>query len=386
MSLIGEKDLEKLMNVKEKPCVSIFIPTERAGKEVLEEKNRTHLKSLWKEVTLKLEQQAVSKEKIDAIGEPVIKLIEDKSFWRHQSDGLAIFAAEDFFQKFTLPVNFETHTYVSKEFYIKPLVPMFSGDERFYLLALQLEDVALYEATTYSIGKVVVEDLIPSQLEERVGFDYKQKHLDFRSQNAGGEKTIFHGHGSDGEEVRKEEINRYFRAIDKGLDAVLHKDKAPLVVATQDYLFPIYKQANTYNHLFDKVISGNPSDTDMFGLHEKAVKTLEPLLEKTRREKKEKFAELNNTDKTGSSVTDILPAVQQGKVDTLFLENQTEIWGTYNSENMKTSIQEKQESNNYSLMNWAAKEVLKQGGNVFLMPRAQMPSKESKMNALYRFN
>ena len=386
MSLIHEKDLEKLMNVQGKPCVSIFIPTERAGKDVLEEKNRTHLKSLWKEVTKKLEEQGVSEEKIETIGQPVTKLIEDKSFWRHQSDGLAIFAAEDFFQKFTLPVNFETHTYVSKEFYIKPLVPMFSGDERFYLLTLQLEDVELYEATTYSIGKVEVEDLIPTQLEERVGFDYKQKHLDFRSQNAGGEKTIFHGHGSDGEEVRKEEINRYFRAIDKGLDTVLHNDKAPLVVATQDYLFPIYEQANSYNHLFDKVISGNPSDTDMFGLHEKAVKTLEPLLEKTRREKKEKFAELNNTEKTGSSVTDILPAVQQGKVDTLFLENQTEIWGTYNSDNMKTSIQDEQDTNNYSLMNWAAKEVLKQGGNVFLMPRAQMPSKESKMNALYRFN
>ncbi|SHG41809.1 hypothetical protein SAMN05444483_11188 [Salegentibacter echinorum] len=386
MSLIREKDLEKLMNVQGKPCVSIFIPTERAGKDVLEEKNRTHLKSLWKEVAEKLEEQGVSEEKIETIGAPILKLMEDKSFWRHQSDGLAIFAAEDLFQKFTLPVNFETHTYVSKEFYIKPLVPMFSGDERFYLLALQLEDVALYEATTYSIGKVEVDDLTPSRLEERVGFDYKQKHLEFRTQNAGGDKAVFHGHGSGNEEERKEEILKYFRAVDKGLDTVLHNDNAPLVVATQDYLFPIYEQANSYNHLFDKVISGNPSDTDMLGLHEKAVKTLEPLLEKTRREKKEKFAELNNTEKTGSSVTDILPAIQQGKVDTLFLENQTEIWGTYNSDNMNTSIQDEQDTNNYSLMNWAVKEVLKQGGNVFLIPRAQMPSKESKMNALYRFN
>jgi hypothetical protein len=53
---------------------------------------------------------------------------------------------------------------------------------------------------------------------------------------------------------------------------------------------------------------------------------------------------------------------------------------------MNVSINNEQTSNNYSLMNWAAKEVLRQGGNVFLIPDAQMPDKNSKMNALYRFN
>lgn len=386
MSLINDKDLEKLMNVQDKTCVSIFIPTQRAGKEVLEEKNKTHLKSLWKEVGTELKEKGLSEDKIVKIGKPIEALLSDKSFWRHQSDGLAIFAAEDFFEKYTLPVNFEAHTYISEEFYIKPLVPMFNEDSRFYLLALQLEDVELYEATTYSIGKVEVDDLVPSRLEERVGFDYKQKHLDFKTQNSGGENTIFHGHGGASEEVRKEEINRYFRAIDKGLDSVLHDERVPLVVATQDYLYPIYEKVNTYNHLFEKVIPGNPSDTDMLGLHEKALKILEPELEKTKREKTKKFNELNNTDNTGASVTDILPAVQQGKVDTLFLENRSEIWGTYNNENMKVTIHDDQQNGNYSLMNWAAKEVLKQGGNVFLIPEAQMPDKNSKMNALYRFN
>ncbi|HKL35183.1 MAG TPA: hypothetical protein VJ899_02705 [Salegentibacter sp.] len=386
MSLINDKDLEKLMNEQGKTCVSIFIPTQRAGKEVLEEKNKTHLKSLWNEAAARLKEKGIAEQKIDEIGKPIEALIGDKSFWRHQSDGLAIFAAEDFFERYTLPVNFEAHTYISNEFYIKPLVPMFSGDERFYLLALQLEDVELYEATTYSIGKVEVDDLVPSQLEERVGFDYKQKHLDFKTQNSGGENTIFHGHGGASDEVRKEEVNRYFRAIDKGLNTVLHDERVPLVVATQDYLFPIYEKVNSYNHLIDKVIPGNPSDSDIFGLHEKALQILEPELEKTKREKMKKFEELNNTEKTGAAISDILPAVQQAKVDTLFLKNRSEVWGTYNSDNMAVNIDDHQKDDNYSLMNWAAKEVLKQGGNVYLIPEAQMPDKNSEMNALYRFN
>lgn len=386
MSLINEKDLQKLSNQENKTCISIFIPTQRAGKEVLEEKNKTHLKSLWKEVGNELKKKNISEERIQEIGKPIEELLNDRSFWRHQSDGLAIFAADGFFEKYTLPVNFETHTYIANEFYIKPLVPMFSKDTRFYLLALQLEDVVLYEATKYSIGKVEVDDLTPSRLEERVGFDYKQKHLDFRTQNASGEQAIFHGHGSGSEEERKEEILKYFRAIDKGLDTILPDENVPLVIAVQDYLFPIYKDVNTYKHLFDKVVSGNPSDTDMFGLHEKALQTVEPYLEKTKREKMKKFEDLNNTDNTGTSVTDILPAIQQGKVDTLFLENRSEIWGTYNNDNMNVNLDDKQTDENYSLLNWAAKEVLRQGGNVFLIPDTQMPVKESKMNALYRFN
>ncbi|MBE7638719.1 hypothetical protein GUB10_00090 [Salegentibacter sp. BLCTC] len=382
MSLINEKDLEQLTNVKDTTCVSIFIPTQRAGKEVLEEKNKTHLKSLWEEVATKLKEKAVPEGKIEKIGEPIKALLNEKSFWRHQSDGLAIFAAEDFFEKYTLPVNFDAHTYISEEFYIKPLVPMFNEDSRFYVLALQLEDVALYEATRYSIGKVVVDDLVPSKLEERVGFDYKQKHLDFKTQNSGGENTIFHGHGGTSDEVRKEEINKYFRAIDKGLETVLNSESVPLVVATQDYLFPIYEKVNTYKHLIKTVIPGNPSESDMLGLHEKAVQVLEPELEKIKKERIKKFNELNNT---GASVTDILPAIQQGKVDSLFLENRSEIWGTYNSDNMNVTIDDAQQEGIYSLMNWGAREVLKQGGHVFLIPEAQMPDKNSKMNALYRF-
>jgi hypothetical protein len=385
MSIINEKDLEKLMNIQDRTCVSIFIPTQRGGKDVLEGKNKTHLKSLWKDVRNQLNEKGLDENIISEIGKPIETLINDKSFWRNQSDGLAIFSAKGFFEKYMLPVNFEAHTYISEEFYIKPMVPMFNQDSRFYLLALQLEDVVLYEATKYSIGKVDIDDLTPSRLEERVGFDYKQKHLDFRTQGAGGEKAIFHGHGSGGEEERKEEILKYFRAIDKGLDTILNKEKVPLVIATQDYLFPIYKDINTYNYLFEDVVPGNPSETDMFGLHEKALQTLEPYLQKTMRNKMKKFEELNNTENTGTSVTDILPAIQQGKVETLFLENRSEIWGNYNKDNMNVTIDDAHKTGNYSLMNWAAKEVLRQGGEVFLIPKAQMPEKQSKMNALYRF-
>ncbi len=383
MALIDEKDLKKITEFNGN-CVSIFIPTQRAGKEVLEEKNKIHLKSLWKEISTKLSEKGVEKSEIEAINTPIQKLLNNRDFWRHQSDGLAIFAAKDFFEYYNLPLKFEAHYYINKEFYIKPIVPIFSGDGRFNLLSLQLEEVKLYEATKYSIGPIEIQDSIPQRLEDRVGYDYQEKTLQQKSGATSMGQKNMHGHaGADRE--RKDEILRFFRAVDQGLNEYLQQEKLPLLVACQDYLFSIYKDANTYQNLYPEVVPGNPGETDMIGLHKKAWQVIGSHFESQKREKIEQFKEQHNTEKTSAVVHDIFPAIHQGKVDTLLLENRGEIWGKYDKETMKVEIEDQQNSENISLMNWAAAKVLEQNGQVFLVEEAQMPEKNSKINAIYRY-
>ncbi len=384
MSMINEKDFKELANYKNDTCVSIFIPTQRAGKEVLEGKNKKHLHSEWVQIRKHLKEQKVDESIIDKIGEPIEKLIEDRDFWRHQSDGLAIFTSPDFFKKFTIPVNFEAYHYVGNEFYVKPLVPAMTGDGKFNILAIQLEDVKLFEATRYSIAPIEIDDLTPGRLEERVGFDYKEKALQFRTQGEGGEKTQFHGHGGS-ERDEKTEIKQFFRAVDQGLREYLVKENLPLVVYCQDYLFPIYKDANTYNHLVDEVIPGNPNDSDLLGIHKKALEIMESHLHDSRNEKIEKYKELSSTENTTSAISDIIPAVYQGKVDTLFIENRTEVWGDYNENNMQVEFADNNENGSVSLLNLAAKKTIEMGGKVYLVEHEFMPQKKSKMNALLRF-
>lgn len=382
--MINENEFKKIAGHKNQNCVSVFIPTQRAGKEVLEEKNKKHLYSEWVQIRKELKEKGVDDQVIDKIGKPIENLIEDRDFWRHQSDGLAVFASPDFFEKYTLPVNFEAYHYISEEFYVKPLVPAMTGDGKFNILAVQLGEVSLYEATKFSITPIEIEDLTPSRLEDRVGYDFKEKALQFHTQGEGGEKTQFHGHGGS-ERDEKEEIKQFFRAVDQGLKNYLNKEKMPLVVYCQDHLFSIYKEANTYNHLIEKVVAGNPNDTDMLGIHQKALVVAEPYLNETRDGKIEKYRELSNTENTTSVISDIIPAVYQGKVDTLFIENRAELWGDYNENNMKVEVADNQENGTTSLLNLAAKKTVEMGGKVFLVEHEFMPEKESKMNALFRF-
>ncbi len=305
MELISQQEFGKLSRYANELCISIFIPTQSAGAEVLERKNRINLKSKWNAIRQQLEKSGISAQRIKNIGKPIEELLQDTDFWRHQSDGLAVFSAEGFFEKYTLPINFKEYHYIAREFYIKPLVPILSENGRFYLLSLQLEEVTLYQGTKHSIGVVYVEDLIPTRLEERVGFDYKEKALQSRPQRQGEGHTEYHGHGG-ADNNRKSEIFRYFRAVNDGLKTVLHKEHVPLIVACQDSFFPIYKEANSYQYLYEEEAVGNPGNTDMLELHEKALKIIEPYFERTKIEKLKKFEELNHTVKTSVSVHEIM--------------------------------------------------------------------------------
>ena len=380
MSLLSKEDFTSLALFNSEVCISIFIPTQRGGKDVLEGKNQRHLKSQWKAIKTKLEADGISKDKIDTIAKPVIKLIEDNDFWRHQSDGLAIFVAETVFEHYMLPLNFEEHHYIGKEFYLKPLVPMFSGKGRFYILEIQPQHVAFYEASNYSIEKIDVEDLAPETLQDRVGFDFKEKHLGHK-----GSITSQHGYAPATQE-RKNEFLRFFRAVDQGIDKIIHDETVPLIVACEDYLFPIYQEANTYNNLYDQSVPGNPNDyKNILDLHAKAVETLQPHFDKQKVEKLKEFKE-QPPEKTSVEITDIIPSIYEGKIDTLFLQKGEDVFGTFDEEKMSVDVQDNQTPRNTSLLNLAAIKVIEQGGSVFILESAEMPEKDSKMNALLRYN
>jgi hypothetical protein len=384
MKLIEKEELNQLISFSSDPSISILISTHIAGKDVLEENDRTKLKGKWDECKRELEKKDISKDKIEKIEKPIQKLIEDSEFWRHQSNGLAIFAAEDFFKVFSLPIRFEDHTYISTDFYVRSLAPALSVDQKFFVLALQLKEVKLYEATEYSLAELIIKKLVPDNINEEVGYDYEEKHLQMRSQQEGDGNALFHGHGG-GERDEKEEIYNFFNAVDKGITQVLKEEKAPLLIYCQDYLFPIYQKANSYQTLYEKPVKGNPNDVGTMGLHEKAVQTIQPYLEKEKQSKIEKYKEVAPELKN-DLIRDILPFAFEGKVDALFIENREEVWGLFNESTQSVEVHDEKKENSVSLMNLAAKKVLENNGSVYLIDSAFMPSKNSKINALLRYS
>lgn len=385
MPLITKKEITQLHEINQEPCVSIFIPTHRAGEKVLQEENSLSLKNQLKDVKDKLVKKGVKNESINDITHPIQELIDNSSFWREQSDGLAIFAADGFFESYTLPVHFKGFNYISNSFYLKPLMPMFVGDGSFYLIALDRDNVKLYECKRHSFTEIDIEDLIPETKQDRVGFDYEEKNLQFRSSASGSGQTMYHGQeAATGK--RKNEIKKYFRAINDGLATIFREETMPLLIAAQSPLFDIYKEVNTYANFMDENLIIDFSDTNMFDIHELAWERMAPVFDQERKDHMAKFVDEQGKGTTSIGIGTILPAAINGKIEALFCENQEDIFGQFKTENEVVTVTEGEENgNNISLMNLAAIKTFLKGGAVYLLEKEDMPNPNSRVNALYRY-
>ena len=366
-------------------CVSIFMPAHRAGEEVLNKKDRIHLKNLMKQIHLDLEERGFDQRSIDTFMNPLVELSKDEEFWHHQSEGLAIFLSTELCETFHLPFAVEPFYHISYEFYLKPMIPLMMGDGRFFLLTLSLEDLHLYEGNREALRNVTMPEPLPKRLEEVVGFDLEETSAGFHGQRAGGHgQTIHHGQG-EGKDDHKGEILEYFREVDRRIMEVLHEEKAPLMLAGMDHLMALYRQVNRYPHLYEEGLSGNPQYTPRPELHKKAWDILAFHFDQGRRHKAELMNQWAYTDRSSMAVEDIVTAALHGRVDTLFLDKDAMIWGVYDPKDLSLRTQEEQNLSNVEMCNKVAIEVLLHGGEVYLSDKEALPQPVSVMNALYRY-
>ena len=141
MDILTRAELEKLMRKEQQWCVSIYMPTHRTGAETQQDPLR--LRNLFGEAEKHLSAQGVGTRDVQQMLEPVSKFLQDSDFWQHQSDGLAIFLSSNRVRRYRLPLNFAELVVVTDHFHISRLLPLFTGDGQFYILALSQNEVRL---------------------------------------------------------------------------------------------------------------------------------------------------------------------------------------------------------------------------------------------------
>ena len=242
MDILARDELRTLTKEPEGLCVSIYMSTHRTGFEIQQDPIR--LKNLLGEVEEHLVAGDLRTPEAQELLGPAEKLLQDGLFWQRQSDGLAIFLSPEQFRYYRLPFGFEDLVVVSDRFHAKPLLSLFSGDGRFYLLALSQNEVRLLQCTRYSVSEVDLEGT-PKSLAEALRYNDPEKRLQFHTSTLtpggkGERPAIFHGHGMASADDPKDYILRYFRQVDAGLRDLLRDEQAPLILAGVDYLLPIY--------------------------------------------------------------------------------------------------------------------------------------------------
>lgn len=382
MNPLSQEELKTLLGKRQGWCVSVFMPTFRAGLEI--QQNQIRLRNLLRTAEEKLHLAGLRPPEIKSLLEPAQALTGNVLFWKRQSDGLALFLGADFFRFFCLPESFEELVAIGDRFHIKPLLPVLSGDKRFYILTLSQKEIRLLEGTEQHIQALELEN-IPRSLDEALQYDELDKQVRFRAGAAGGgdRSAMVSGHGAEIEDA-KDSLLRYFRLIDRGLHDLLRGEQAPLILAGVDYLFPIYREANTYAHLLDGGIPGNPKGTNPESLQRAALKIVSPYLQRAESDAIAQYRQSSGTGLTSASVQEIIPAATHGRIGLLLVTSGGQTWGRYERESGAVEIDPAAEERGEDLLDMAAVETFLNGGRVFVLPPEKMPA-ESPLAAVFRY-
>jgi hypothetical protein len=383
MDKITREELKELSAHSRELCVSLFMPAFRAGRET--EQNPIRFKNLLKEAENRLSASGARPPEIQELFKPARSLVDDPLFWQHQGDGLAVFLSADYFKKYRLPLTFQESVTLARRFHFTPLLPYFSGEGRFYVLALSRNMIRLLEGSRHSVDEVDVESLLPS-LGDAFRFDRFEKQLQFHTGTAagrsGGRAAMFHGHDPSDEE--KGRLLRWFGKIDGDLPEILRGSRSPLVLAGVEYLLHLYREANSYPFLLEEGIPGNPDELRPEELHARAFPIAEKALSRAAGQALEKYAGLSGSESVSSNVEKILEGAHHGRVDVLFVDSGARMTGCFDPEENRVLTGESCRGEEEDLLNLAAVQTLVHGGTVYGVSSGSLPGGEP-LGAVFRF-
>ncbi len=383
---ITRSELQEIINARGEACVSIYLPMVRAGTDV--QGNVTRLKNALSEAQEALQEWGWRQSEIDDLLARPRRLLTESPFWREQLDGLALFLSPDFYRSYRVPVEFEPLTLVAKRFHIKPLLPLFTDDGRFYILALSKNQVRLFQGTRQAVDEVELQDT-PLSMAEAL-WDDPERELQHHTTTSGvkgpgasAPEVVHHGQGTpDSEELHQ--LRRYLQKVSTGVQKQIRDEEAPLVLAGVDYLHPIYKEVDDSPHLLEEGITGNPDRASAKELHEKAWSIVEPLFLEAKEEVIERYRQLAHREQASDSLEEIVPATVQGRVDALLVSIDAHRWGVYNEASHEVEVHDDPQPSDEDLLDFAAVQALSYGGTVYALEADEMPA-ESPIAAVYRF-
>ena len=383
MDLATRTELRKLIDTRMGPCISIFMSTHRAGPETAQDSIR--LKNLLREAEQSLHATGLRPSDTSRLLQRVRALVDDYDFWQHQSDGLAIFSSKELYRLYRLPLELPELAVVAERFHLKPLLSLFANDGQFYVLALSQNQVRLLQGTRYNVSEINLEN-VPKSLAEALGYRPPDTQVQLHTASPIGARkqaAVFHGHGGS-KEVKKDRLLRYFRQVNEGVRDLLGQDRAPLVVAAVDYLYPIYRQANTYSGLMEDWIPGTPDNLTAQELHARAMAIVDPEFLKAQVKAAAKYRTLEGAELTSKKITEILPAACRGRVESLFVAVGVQQWGTFDPTINQIDLHEEAAPGDQDLLNLAAIYTCVSDGTVYAVPPDIVPSGQS-LAAVFRY-
>ncbi len=381
MDLVLQDEIRELMRKSSDSCVSLYLPTHRAGRETLQDPIR--LDNLLREAEKGLVAGGVRASEARELLQPAQQFLKETASTRRLADGLSMFISRNFFKYFKLPLRFYERLHIGRRFCLKPLAPLLHGRKRFFIMAVSQKSLRLFECTEFGANEIELEG-VPRSMREALGTGEESIPL-FRmsSQTSNpGTAQMVHGHGG-AVESEKDRLRRWFQNLKESLRPVFRQEKIPLVFAGVEYLFPMFKQAEIYKNTLGEFIEGNPDEIDSLELHKKGLPLISAYFNREKTQAIGRCSELLGGPLASASIADILPGAVSGRVDTLFVDTDAQQWGRYDPASGNVEVHSERQPGDEDLLDLTFAHAYLNGANVYGLSSPEMPGKDAA--AIFRY-
>ncbi|GAA1430275.1 hypothetical protein GCM10009616_14390 [Microlunatus lacustris] len=375
-------DLAALAAVETSLAVSVFLPTEIRGAETRQGPIR--LKNLLTDARDLLVADGASGSQADRLLAPGWGLVEDHEFWRHQDHGLALFLGEQGLEHFSVPVALEEQVVVGSQFQLKPLLPLLSRGEDFWLVSLAAGQVRLLRGSASALDEDDSVADLPASLEDVAADPDYENPVQASPVARSGTGSINIGnaqvYGDSPPDWRKNQLVEFARRVAAAVDGAAARSGLPVVLVADAELGGHFQQASRLGSQLVGTVETNPAALDDRQLHEAAYAVLGPRLDAERAQVVEQFAALRGQQdaRAVAGAEDVAVAAHHGRVETLLLRLGATVPGRYDpaTATVELSGGGDRTVGSTDLVEESALLTLGAGGEICLLEPAELPEVE----------
>lgn len=343
-----------IFEITQGPFVSIYFETSPYGLD--RQKNQINLKNAIN----KLDKHELS-HFIDQLNE----LVDDVNFWNQVKSGLAILMTPDQNVIYFLPDPVKSSLHVGEMLHILPLLRHFQQLTEVQLLLLNREEFKIYQGTYHEVRPLAYPNDEPILSKDVLGTDTSQRYFS----NAPGGRV----QGDDGKSTLNDvDMMRYFQYVDKYVhDFVSKESQLPLVLVALPEYHSHFREISENEFLMKEGIKMDFSRFSNETLALQLENLMTPHIRNLLQSWRDRFRTAQANGQASDFVEDVLSAVIEKRVDTLFINRQKSLHGLLNLEDQTYLIDEKREND---LLNEIAILALKAKSKVLVLDEDEMPT------------
>jgi hypothetical protein len=382
MNALASEFRDVLSGPHEPPCLSLYQPTHRRQPDRRQDSIR--FGNLVKALEDSLRRDYPARD-VQPLLAPFHAIGADSAFWNHGHDGLAVFGARDLFRVYQLPRSVPERTIVADGFHIKPLLRIVQSADRFHILGLNRREACLFEGSRDGVTEIDVVPGVGRMVTDMpIGdVDPRMRATRVYESTLGAPTTRL---GTDAtQDVVDHDTDQFFRLVDQTVIARHSRPSGlPLVLAALPEYHHRFRAISQNPLLADVAIDVFPDAIPQDALRERAWRAMLPRY----LQRLDRLADAFHVAKARNAATDDVrlaaEAAVAGRVATLMLDADRSVAGRLDGNTGSVMFDDIGNANVDDVLDDLGEQVLKNGGDVVVVPTERMPS-STGVAATYRY-